>query len=382
MRPVLDDIKHNPGADIVRYARNHPDVLSLASGETDLPTPSFIAKAAAEALSAGKTFYSPILGHHGLRQAIVDYYRDTHDIALPLDRVIATSSGISAMRLALISTVEKGDDVVAVFPLWKNLLGAIRLQQARVQGVDLHLNNDGTAWALDLDELFAAVTPKTRAIVLNSPNNPTGWVMSKEDMKAVLDFARPRGIWVISDEVYSRLTYDETRSPSFLDVARPDDRLFVVNSFSKNWAMTGWRLGWLVSPAVAEKRIYDLVLYDNMGPPNFTQFGAIEALKNGEPFIEEQKRRFQSNAALVWQAFDRIGGISAVRPSASFYAFFKSDREQDCMAFARRLIDDHRLGLAPGCAFGQHFTGYMRLCYAVSEARLRDALGRLERAME
>src|SRR5688500_9886488 len=161
MRPVLDDIKHNPGADIVRHARNHPDVLSLASGETDTPTPDFITKAVGEALAAGRTFYSPILGHHGLRQAIAEYYRDTHGITLTLDRVIATSSGISAMRLALISTVEKGDDVVAVFPLWKNLLGAIRLQQAGVRGVDLRLNGDGTAWRLDLNELFAAVTPKT-----------------------------------------------------------------------------------------------------------------------------------------------------------------------------------------------------------------------------
>lgn len=381
MRPVLDDIRHNPGADIVRHARNNPDVLSLASGETDRPTPSFITGAATAALSAGRTFYGPVLGHPELRQGIVEYYR-AHGVALAPDRVMATSSGISAMRLALISTIEKGDEVVAVFPMWKNLLGAIRIQQATVNGVDLRLNENGTAWTLDLDELFAAVTPKTRVIVLNSPNNPTGWVMSAAEMKAVMDFARPRGIWVISDEVYGRLTYDSPCAPGFLDVAGEDDRLFVVNSFSKSWAMTGWRLGWLVAPAVAEKRIYDLVLYDNMGPPNFTQFGAIEALKNGEAFIREQKRQFQSNADLVWDAFARIGGIEALRPDAGFYAFFKSEREKDSMAFARRLIDECHLGLAPGCAFGQHFDGYMRLCYAVSENRLRDALARLEKGMK
>lgn len=381
MRPVLDDIRHNPGADIVRYARRRPDVLSLASGETDTPTPSFITRAVEEALAAGQTFYGPILGRHDLRQAIADYYQQTHGIELPLDRVIVTSSGTSAIHLSLLSTVEKGDEVIAVFPLWKNLLGAIKLQEAKVKGIDLHLTEDGLAWFLDLDELFAAVTPRTRAIVLNSPNNPTGWVMPQEQMKAVMDFARARGIWVISDEVYGRLIYDAPRAPSFLDVARPDDKLFVVNSFSKNWAMTGWRLGWLIAPAMAESRLYDLVLYDNMGPPNFTQAGAVQALKQGESFIAEQRKRFEANTITVWDSFARIGGITAVRPTSSFYAFFKSPKEPDCMAFAKRLIDDHALGLTPGCAFGRNWSGYMRICYAVSDRRLRDALTRLEESL-
>ena len=381
MRPVLDDIRHNPGADIIRYARNRPDIMSLASGETDTPTPSFITAAAAKAMNDGDTFYGPILGRHDLRQAIADYHSDIYGINLPLDRIIVTSSGTNAIHLAMLSTVEKGDEVVAVFPLWKNLLGAIRLQQAKMRGVDLRLNADGSEWSLDLDELFAAVTHRTRAIVLNSPNNPTGWVMPLEQIRAIMDFARTRGIWVISDEVYGRLIYGSPRAPSFLDVAQSDDKLFIVNSFSKNWAMTGWRLGWLIAPAMAESRLYDLVLYDNMGPPNFTQSGAIAALKQGEDFIAAQKRRFESNTAIVMDCFARIGGIHAARPSSSFYAFFKTDSEPDCMKFARRLIDEHALGLAPGCAFGRDFTGYMRLCYAVSEEKLRDALSRIEKAL-
>lgn len=380
MRPVLDDIRHNPGADMVRYARRNPDVLSLSSGETDTPTPRFITRAVETALAAGQTFYGPILGRPELRKAIGDYYRATHGIDLAPERVIVTSSGTSAIHLSLIATVEKGDDVVAVFPIWKNLLGAIKLQEAAVRGVDLRLQNG--LWHLDLDELFAAVTDKTRAIVLNSPSNPTGWIMPLDDMRAVMDFARARGIWVIADEVYGRLTYAMDRAPSFLDVAQPDDRLFIVNSFSKNWAMTGWRLGWLIGPAAAESRIYDLVLYDNMGPPNFTQPGAVEALRQGEAFIAEQKTRFQQNAHTVQDFFARVGGVDSALAPSSFYAFFKTDHEPDCMVFARRLIDDHGLGLTPGCAFGRNFTGYMRLCYAVSEPRLMDALGRLERALK
>jgi aspartate/methionine/tyrosine aminotransferase len=205
--------------------------------------------------------------------------------------------------------------------------------------------------------------------------------MPLEQMRAVMEFARARGIWVIADEVYERLTYDTQCAPSFLEVAEPEDRLFIINSFSKNWAMTGWRLGWMIGPAQAEPRIYDLVLYDNMGPPNFTQYGAMAALKHGEDFVAEQKTRFRKHEQIVHDALTRIGGIEAVRPESSFYAFFKSEREPDCMSFARRLIDEHGLGLAPGCAFGRNFNGYMRLCFAVSEPRLREALGRLEQAL-
>lgn len=381
MRPVLDDIRQNPGAEIVRYARRVPDVLSLASGETDSPTPAFITQEVEKALAQGRTFYGPILGHNELRREIAAYYQRVYNVTLPQERVIVTSSGTSAIHLSLLSTVEKGDEVVAIFPLWKNLLGAIRLQEAGVRGVDLALDADGTKWSLDLDALFAAVTPKTRAIVINSPNNPTGWVMPESQMRAVLEFARKRGIWIISDEVYGRLTYDTARAPSFLDVADPEDRLFIVNSFSKNWAMTGWRLGWLIGPAMAESRIYDLVLYDNMGPPNFTQFGAVAALQKGEPFIADQKKRFQANEILVHETLERIGGIQAARPESSFYTFFKTAREPDCMALARRLIDEYSLGLAPGCAFGRNFNGYMRMCYAVSEPLLHEALGRLEKAL-
>lgn len=375
MRSVLEDIKHNPGAEMVRYARRRADILSLAMGESDAPTPLFIRKAAMDALTAGQTHYGPVLGRTDLRQAIVDYYRDLYNVTLPLGRVVVTSSGTSAIHLALTAVVEKGDEAVTVFPLWKNLLGALRLQQAQVRGVDL--TETAAGWTLDLDRLFAAVTAKTRAIVINSPNNPTGWVMGRADMRAVMDFARARGIWVIADEVYGRLVYDAPRAPSFLDVAQPDDRLFVINSFSKNWAMTGWRLGWLVGPAEAEQKIYDLVLYDNMGPPNFSQSGGIAALQGGEDFIADQKKTFAANRDRVMEFFAAHPRVRASVPESGFFSFFSVAGEGDCMNFARRLIDEAALGLAPGCAFGRSFAGYQRLCYAVSRPRLDEALARL-----
>lgn len=379
MRAVLDDIQHNPGAEMVRYARRRADILSLAMGESDAPTPLFIRGAVVDSLAAGQTGYGPVLGRTDLRQAIADYHREIYGATLPVNRITVTSSGTSAIHLALTSVLEKGDEAVTVFPLWKNLLGALRLQQAHVRGVDL--TETATGWTLDLEKLFGAVNEKTRAIVLNSPNNPTGWVMSRDDMRAVMDFARARGIWVISDEVYGRLVYDASRAPSFLDVAQPDDRLFVINSFSKSWSMTGWRLGWLIGPAAAEQRLYDLILYDNMGPPNFTQAGGIAALKNGEAFIVEQKRMFANNRVRVMEFFAGQPRLRAVVPQSGFFLFFRVDGEPDCMSFARQLIDDHALGLAPGCAFGRSFAGYQRLCYAVSRPRLDDALARLEGAL-
>lgn len=375
MRPVLDDVKHNPGAEMVRYARRRPDVLSLAMGESDAPTPLFIRQAAMDALTAGQTGYGPVLGRTDLREAIADYHRAIYGVTLPLSRITVTSSGTSAIHLALTSILEKGDEAVTVFPLWKNLLGALRLQQAHVRGVDLTETAQG--WALDLDRLFEAVNEKTRCIVINTPNNPTGWVMGREDMRAVMEFARARGLWVVADEVYGRLAFDAPRAPSFLDVAQPDDRLFVINSFSKGWAMTGWRLGWLVGPAEAEARLYDLILYDNMGPPNFSQAGGITALREGEDFITAQKALFAANRDFVMDFYAHHPRIRATVPESGFFSFFRIEGEPDCMSFCRRMVDEAGLGLAPGCAFGRSFAGYQRLCFAVSQKRLALALERL-----
>lgn len=380
LRTVLDDIKHNPGAEIARYARRRPDVLALSMGEADYPTPDFIIKAVNDALQEGNTFYGPILGRQELREELVQYHKNIYGVSLPVERIVITSSGTSAIHLALSSILDKGDEVVTLFPLWKNLLGAIRLQQARVKGINLRLVEG--QWVLDLQTLFDSVTDKTKAIVLNSPNNPVGWVMSEKEMREIMAFARERGLWVISDEVYNRLVFNAPRAPSFLDVSCPDDKLFIVNSFSKNWAMTGWRLGWLIIPENIEQKIYDLVLYDNMGPPNFTQFGAINALQFGEGFIQEQIMRYQKNMDYLWDSFEEIGSINAHKPESGFYAFFQIEGQSDCMDLSRHLIDNVGLGLTPGCAFGRDFKGYLRLCYAVSKDKLSLALNKLEEGIK
>lgn len=379
LRACIKNLSSNPGAEIVRYGRRKADILSLGQGEGDLPTPDFIRDGVAKALADGKTFYGPVLGIEELRQELSNYYMRLYGLALPSHRTFVTSSGTTAMHLALTAILNEGDEAIAITPIWKNLLGAIELAQATVREVPLDCE-DGR-WRLDLDRLFDSCTKNTRVILVTSPSNPTGWVMSRAEMQAVIDFARDRDIWIIADEVYARIVYDGTHAPSFLEVAQPDDRLFVVNSFSKSWAMTGWRLGWLVGPAAAEQHIRDIALYNNMGPPTFTQYGAIEALRHGEDFIRQQLDLWAGNRAYLNDRFKAHNRIIADMPEATFYSFFRIAGESNCLDFARRLIDESSLSLAPGCAFGRVGRGYMRLCFAVSRPRLEDALDRLERTL-
>lgn len=379
LRSVIEGLSANPGAEIIRYARLYPDTISLGQGEGDAPTPSFIMDAAAQAMREGKTFYGPVLGQETLRREISDYYKRIYGLDVPPNRAFVTTSGTMAMHLALSALLETGDEVAAITPIWRNLLGAVELAGGTIREVPLD-EREGV-WSLDLDRLFASVNARTKLILLTSPSNPSGWVMSEDEMRRVMDFARERGIWVLSDEVYGRLVYDGLRAPSFLDVARPDDRLLVVNSFSKAWAMTGWRLGWLIGPAAIEEAIRDVALYSNMCPPAFSQFGAIAALRDGEPFIASQLAMWKSNIDVLMEYYARIPGLVAARPQSTFYSVFRVESEPDCLALTRRLIQEGGLSLAPGCSFGQVTRGYIRLCFAVSEQRLRTALDRLVRVL-
>ncbi len=375
-RPVLHALTANPGAEMMRYAEGKKDIITLGQGEGDAPTPDFICDATMQAMQNGKTFYGQVLGKPELRQALSDYYGRIYNLDILRDRIFVTSSGSTAMHLSLAALVDKGDEVIAVTPIWKNLIGAIELTQATTKQVALDYVED--EWQLDLDKLFAAVNEHTKVILMVTPSNPTGWTATEEELRAVLDFARERGIWVLSDEVYGRLVYDGVRAPSFLDVARDDDLLLVVNSFSKSWAMTGWRLGWIVGPKEAEEKIRDVALYNKLCPPTFTQYGAIAALEEGEDFLKSQLDLWHSNRDLVVRRFEEMGNVHMAYPESTFYAFFKVDGEEDCIALTKRLIDEVGVLLSPGSAFGKEAKGYIRLCFAVSEARLSEALDRIE----
>ena len=379
-RPVVKGLTSNPGADMIRYARGRENMIWLGQGEGDAPTPDFIVDATVKAMQDGLMFYGPALGSPYLRTALSEYYSRIYGQKLGEHRIYVTQSGSTAMHIALSSLLDKGDEVVAVTPIWKNLLGAIELMQASTVEVDMDCDQDGK-WSLDLNKLFDSCTENTRVLLIVSPSNPTGWTATKDEMQAIMDFARSKGIWVIADEVYNRLVYDGIRAPSFLDVAEPDDQILIVNSFSKTWAMTGWRLGWIVGPETAEDKIRDVALYNNLCPQPFTQRGAIAALEHGEDFIKSQIDLWRSNRALMSERLGALGKVRFTPPDSTFYAFFKIDGEPDCVEFTKRMIDEANVLLSPGCAFGKNAKGYVRMCFAVSEAKLNQALDRIERVL-
>lgn len=375
---AVANLTPNPGAEIVRYARDREDVIFLGQGEGDLPTPDFITNAAAEALQRGETFYGPSLGRPELREALSTYYKNVFNLDISANRTFVTASASKALNFVLKALLNPGDEFVAQTPVWRNLISAAELAEAKIVEAPL-VGNDGH-WSFDPQILFDACTENTKAILITSPSNPTGWTMNHDEMRLVLDFARERDIWIISDEVYSRIVFDGVRSPSFLDIANPDDRLFVVNSFSKSWAMTGWRLGWLVGPAGVENHIRDIALYDMMCPPSFAQFGAIAALEQGEPYLKERVSLWRSNMNLICNHFAGHDRVRMAKPDASFYTFFKVEGLPDARQLAFDLVDNARVGLSPGCSFGKAGRGYLRLCFAISEGKFKEAVERLDKA--
>lgn len=380
-RPVLHALTSNPGVETMSYAAGKKDIITLGQGEGDKPTPDFIIEATMQAMKDGKTFYGPVLGHDRLREALSDYYKRIYKLNnIGAERIFVTASGSTAMHLSLAALVDEGDDVVALTPIWKNLLGAIELTKSLT--IQTSLDYVDGQWKLNLDKLFASCTPRTKVMLIVSPSNPTGWTATHEEMRAILDFARERKIWVLADEVYGRLVYDGVRAPSFLDVARDDDQLLVVNSFSKSWAMTGWRLGWIVGPKAAEGKIRDVALYNKLCPPSFTQFGAIAALEQGEDFLTSQIDLWRSNRDYMVSRFTQIPSIEMPYPTATFYGFFKVKGEPDCLSLTKRLIDEAGVLLSPGCAFGRECSGYLRICFAVSHERLKEAIDRIEKVLK
>lgn len=237
------------------------------------------------------------------------------------------------------------------------------------------------AWRLDLDRLFDACGPRCRAIVINTPNNPTGWTMPIDEMQMVRDFVRCRGLWLIADEVYGRLVYDGGHAPSFLEVCEPEDRLIVVNSFSKNWAMTGWRLGWMIAPAEFGQAFENLIQYNTSGAPTFQQHAAVLAITQGETFLADTIARCRAGRDVVCRAMTRLPRVNMVPPAGAFYVFFSVDGEPDSRALAFRLMEQANVGLAPGTAFGAGGEGFMRLCFATSTERLSAAMDRLAPAL-
>jgi aspartate/methionine/tyrosine aminotransferase len=364
------------------------DVLPFWFGEPDEVTPAFICDAAKSALDSGDTFYTHNLGLPELREALAAYSSQLHR-PTTMNNIAVTSSGVSALMLVAQLLLNPGDRVVAVTPLWPNLIEIPKILGAEVISVPLQFDARATTprWELDLDRLLEALTPGTRALLLNSPNNPTGWTINREQQQTLLAHCRRHGIWLLADDVYERLAYDTPPdvpacAPSFLDLCDANERVVSTNSFSKAWLMTGWRLGWMQLPQSLMNGLGKLIEYNTSCAPAFVQRAGVVAVNHSEEIVARTVARYRIARDYLYERLSapalRAAGVTAPKPRGAMYLFFTIDGERDSLALCKRLVAEAGLGLAPGSAFGPEGEGALRWCFASSLDRLEQGADKLE----
>jgi aspartate aminotransferase len=366
--------------ELAEIAMTMDGVLRLYFGESNLPTPDYIKRAAVRALEEGYTFYTENAGLPTLRRAIAETYRRLHGVELdPAGEIVVTASGVQALNLAIRCVLDPGDDALALTPAWPNGSSSIMMANASVRQIPHPLCGD--RYRVDFDALEAAVTPRTRMLLYTSPSNPLGWVATEAEQQGLLDFARRHGLWLLADEVYDRLYYAGARLgdpvPSILRKATREDAVMVVHSFSKSYCMTGWRVGWLVARRDLTEKATQLIEFIVSHAPTFAQKAGETALAEGEEELARMLARLKENRDLCLDALRGIPGVTVPTPDGAFYLFPKVDGLADSFAFCRRLLEETRVGLAPGVAFGEGGEGSFRICYAAERSILEPAMERL-----
>ena len=380
IRPNILGLERNGIGEVSFLGLGRRDIIPLWFGEGDVVTPPFIREAAKRALDEGKTFYTFTRGIAELREAIAAWASRQSGREIDVGRVTVPGAAMMGVQIALQCVCEPGDNVLIISPMWPNIFQAVIGAGAVPKFVRLDGGANGAPWALDLQRLFDSADARTKAIFFASPSNPTGWIMSEREQRAILEFARKRSIAIISDEVYTPIVYD-TPAPSFAAVAEPEDDVFVVNSFSKAWAMTGWRVGWLIHPRRLASQMAELSAYNNTGATVFAQYGALEAITKGDDFIKWQIERCRAGLAIVEKFIAGQNRMSWSKPAGAFYGFIAVEGMTDSIAFAKRLLEEAKVGVAPGIAFGPKSDTqndrFIRICFAQDAARLSEALERI-----
>lgn len=378
-RPAVQALESSLIRVVANAGMGRTDVLPFWFGENDQPTAPFIREAAIASLSAGETFYSQNMGRPYLREALSRYLGDLHGVPVDAGRIAAVGSGVNALMLAAQTIISPGDRVVAVTPLWPNITEIPKIMGADVVRVPLTVANG--RWSLDLDRLLAALTPGTRMVIINSPNNPTGWTIEDDQVDAVLAHCRKHGIWVLSDDAYERLVHDPSRkvAPSFLARYQPGDRIVSANTFSKAWTMTGWRAGWLVVPPELSADLGKIIEYNTSCILEPVQRAATVALQQGEPEVQKLRAQLTATRHLLVGELRALPGVVVPEAGGAMYVFFRIEGQDDTLTLATRLVEEAGLGLAPGGAFGPEGAGWLRWCHATSPEKLRDGAGRLQR---
>jgi aspartate/methionine/tyrosine aminotransferase len=383
IRPSISALPASRIREVANAGIGRSDVLKFWFGEGDQVTPAFIREAAKAALDAGQTFYNHNLGIEDLRAALAAYANRLHAPARPVtvDRIAVTSAGVHALSLIDQTLIDPGDRVAIVTPVWPNLTAMPRIMSADVVRVPLACREG--RWSLDLQRLLDAATPGTRMVLVNAPNNPTGWTMPRADWVALLEHCRRHGIWLVADDAYERIVFDPAltangHAPSVLDLVDPDDRYISANTFSKSWTMTGWRLGWMVAPREFIAQVGKVIEFNTSCAPPFVQQAGIVAVRDGEPLVAATVARLRGSRDLLVRELATLPGVEVAPPPGAMYLFFKvAGFSGDSLAFAKRLVAEAGLGIAPGVAFGPEGEGYLRWCFAASDALLLQGAERL-----
>ncbi len=380
VRPAIGRIPLENISSLARGGFGDRDIIPLWFGEGDVAAPPFIAEAMTRAIAAGEVFYTHQNGIPALRQALATYLSGLGQRAITADRITVTASGMYAIMLAVQLIAEPGDSILVIDPVWPNMGGMAQLVGANVRSVCMDHGPGG--WTLDVDKVAAAIDPTVKAVFYASPGNPTGAMIPMATQGALLDLCRRRGVWLIADEVYNRLAFGRRAADTILDLAEPEDRVLVINSFSKSWAMTGWRLGWLTHPPSLGPTLAMAVQYTTSGVTTFLQHAGVAAVEEGEPFVAFMRDYCQNGVEIVCDALEGFGRVRlGPRPAAGMYAFFEVDGMPDARAACLDILAATQVGLAPGVFFGPGSESFLRLCVCRSPEVLRTAMGRLEKVL-
>lgn len=374
-RPEMLALEQNGITRLAFPRMDDPKVIALWFGEGDVATPAFIRDAAIAALNDGETFYTHTRGRPELRYAIQAYLERLYGVEIAEERITVPGASMSAITIAAQTALTTGDHALIIGPAWPNIGLTYRMTGAEVTEVSQQLGVDG--WTLDMNCVKDAIRANTRSIFVNSPCNPTGWIMPVEQQRELLELCRNKNILLIADEVYHRTVFEGACAPSFITIIEPDDPVVVVNGFSKAWAMTGWRVGWLVAPAGFETQWTTLSEFFNTGATVFAQLGAIAALEQGEAYVSQLQTQYGTARELVVDKLGAHPALTLARPEGAFYAFPRVKGLTDSMAFVQGVLDEEDVGLAPGYTFGSGNDDCFRLCFAQSLDRLEVGLDRI-----
>lgn len=374
-------VSHSRIRELAEVAMGMEGVLKLYFGESNVPTPEFIKRAAQKAMADGHTFYTENAGSPSLRQALVRHYAERHQVELDsATEIVVTASGVQALSLGLRCLVDPGDEALVLTPAWPNGASIIQMANARAKEIP-HVLSEGR-YSIDFQALERAVTPRTRLLLYTSPSNPLGWVATGEDQDRLLEFTRRHGLWLIADEVYERLYYSGDTAPSILKKCTREDAVVVIQSFSKAYCMTGWRLGWLVGRKDLASRAAQLNEFMVSCAPSFTQKAGESALLWGEDLLRQMVSGLRENRDFCVAALEKMPGVTVPVPDGAFYLFPRIDAAGDSFAFCKKLLLETKVGLAPGVAFGAAGEGNVRICYASDKPVLEEAMARLKLFLE